>query len=133
METYCAPVEHTFAPVCDRASRILILGTFPSVKSRENAFYYGHPQNRFWKVMAGVTGEAVPDTIEEKTALLLSHGIALWDVIRSSVKAAGGMLAQDFGREMKKHGHKKKEKSGGGHVRRGGFLRSRLAVKGAGL
>lgn len=83
METYCAPVEHTFAPVCDRASRILILGTFPSVKSRENAFYYGHPQNRFWKVMAGVTGEAVPDTIEEKTALLLSHGIALWDVIRS--------------------------------------------------
>ncbi|MCI6551939.1 MAG: uracil-DNA glycosylase family protein, partial [Lachnospiraceae bacterium] len=83
METYCAPVEHTFAPVCDRASRILILGTFPSVKSWENAFYYGHPQNRFWKVMAGVTGEAVPDTIEEKTALLLSHGIALWDVIRS--------------------------------------------------
>lgn len=83
METYCGPVEHTFAPVCDRASGILILGTFPSVKSRENAFYYGHPQNRFWKVMAGVTGEALPNTIEEKTALLLRHGIALWDVIHS--------------------------------------------------
>ncbi len=74
---------HPFAPVADENCRILILGTFPSVKSRENAFYYGHPQNRFWKVAAAVLDEAVPETIEEKKALLLRHHIALWDVIES--------------------------------------------------
>lgn len=76
-------VVHTFAPVYDADSRILILGTFPSVKSRENHFYYGHPRNRFWKVAAALTGSPVPDTIPEKKALLLSHGIAVWDVIAS--------------------------------------------------
>lgn len=76
-------VEHTFEPVYDERSEILILGTFPSVKSREQNFYYGHPQNRFWKVLAGLTGEEVPETIEEKKAMLLKHRIAVWDVIQS--------------------------------------------------
>ena len=78
---------HPIPPVCstDPATppRILILGSFPSVKSRETAFFYGHPQNRFWRVMAAVLGEPVPETVAEKTALLTSHGIALWDVIAS--------------------------------------------------
>lgn len=76
-------VEHTFEPVYDENSEILILGTFPSVKSRENNFYYGHPQNRFWKLIAGLTKESVPETIEEKKALLLKHHIAIWDVVQS--------------------------------------------------
>ncbi|MGN0141660.1 MAG: DNA-deoxyinosine glycosylase [Roseburia sp.] len=76
-------VIHTFAPVYDETSRVLILGSFPSVKSRENQFYYGHPQNRFWKVTAGIFGKAEPATIEEKKAFLLENHIALWDVIAS--------------------------------------------------
>lgn len=76
-------VEHTFAPVYDKESKVLILGSFPSVKSRENQFYYGHPQNRFWKVIAAITEEAVPVSIEEKKSLLLRNHIALWDVIQS--------------------------------------------------
>lgn len=76
-------VEHTFAPVYDKHSRILILGTLPSVKSRENQFYYGHPQNRFWKVIAKVVGEEAPQTIEEKKEMLLRNQIAIWDVIHS--------------------------------------------------
>jgi len=76
-------LAHTFAPVFDKNSRILILGSFPSVKSRENNFYYGHPQNRFWKVLARVYEENVPQTIEEKKNFLLTHSIALWDVIES--------------------------------------------------
>ena len=74
---------HTFEPIYNMDSRILILGSFPSVKSRENNFYYGHPQNRFWKVIAGVTGSEVPKTIEEKKRLLLDNHIAIWDVIAS--------------------------------------------------
>ena len=80
METY-EKICHDFEPVFDGESRVLILGTFPSVKSREQHFYYGHPRNRFWRVTAGITGEPVPGTVEEKKALLLRHGIALWDVI----------------------------------------------------
>lgn len=76
-------VSHEFEPVFDENSKVLILGTFPSVKSRENQFYYGHPQNRFWKVIAGLTESEVPQTIEEKKKLLLEHGIAIWDVIES--------------------------------------------------
>ncbi|MCD8009578.1 MAG: DNA-deoxyinosine glycosylase [Lachnospiraceae bacterium] len=72
-----------FAPVFDAHSRILILGSFPSVKSREGGFYYHHPQNRFWKVLATVLEVPVPGTIEEKKNMLLSHGIAIWDVIES--------------------------------------------------
>lgn len=74
---------HTFPPLYNKDSKILILGSFPSVKSREAQFFYGHPQNRFWKVMAAVLQEKVPVTIEEKKKMLLSHGIALWDVIES--------------------------------------------------
>ncbi len=76
-------LKHTFPPVYDRHSRLLILGTFPSVKSRENHFYYGHPQNRFWKVIANLTNSPVPETIEEKKKLLLTNHIAIWDVIAS--------------------------------------------------
>ena len=76
-------IVHSFEPVYDKASEILILGTLPSVKSRENNFYYGHKQNRFWKVLATLLKEPVPDTIEEKKAMLLTHRIAMWDVIQS--------------------------------------------------
>ncbi len=74
---------HTFGPLFDNKSKILILGSFPSVKSREMNFYYGHPQNRFWKMLAEIFEEAVPETIEEKKNLMLEHQIALWDVIES--------------------------------------------------
>ena len=76
-------IKHPFPPLFDKNSKILILGSFPSVKSREQMFFYGHPQNRFWKVVASVFGCDEPQTIEEKRELLLSHGIALWDVIAS--------------------------------------------------
>ncbi len=76
-------LTHTFAPVCDEHSKILILGTFPSVKSREQNFYYGHPQNRFWNMIAAITESEVPETIEEKKKLLLANHIAIWDVIKS--------------------------------------------------
>lgn len=76
-------VVHTFGPVVNQQSRILILGSVPSVKSRETQFYYGHPQNRFWRVLAALFEEETPRTIEEKKSFLLSHGIALWDVIES--------------------------------------------------
>lgn len=76
-------VVQEFAPVCDADSKVLILGTAPSRKSREVGFYYGHPQNRFWKLMALILGEAVPQSIEEKKSFLLRNGIALHDVIHS--------------------------------------------------
>ena len=76
-------VKHPIDPVYDENSRILILGSFPSVKSREQMFFYGHPQNRFWRVMAAVLEERVPETVEEKRAMLISHGVAVWDVIAS--------------------------------------------------
>ena len=75
--------SHNFDPVYDKKSRILILGSFPSVKSREIAFYYGHPQNRFWKVLGSVFNEEVPKDIEGKKSFLLKHHIALGDVIKS--------------------------------------------------
>ena len=74
---------HPIDPVFDKDSRVLILGSFPSVRSREEGFFYGHPQNRFWKVTARVFGEEVPKTVEEKKAFLLRNHIALWDVIGS--------------------------------------------------
>lgn len=74
---------HGFGPVYDENSRVLILGSFPSVRSREVSFYYGHPRNRFWPLIARLTGEAVPETIKEKKELLLVHRIALWDSIES--------------------------------------------------
>jgi len=74
---------HPFPPLYDENSRVLILGSFPSIKSREQMFFYGHPQNRFWKVLAAVFGEGVPESIEEKRAFLLRNGVALWDTIAS--------------------------------------------------
>ncbi len=76
-------ITHEFAPVFDERSKVLILGSLPSVKSREEGFYYGHPRNRFWKVLAQITGEELPRDIEEKKGMLLNHGIAIWDVIAS--------------------------------------------------
>ena len=74
---------HTISPVFDIHSRILILGSFPSVKSRETQFFYGHPQNRFWRVLAALTGEPLPLSIAEKKEFLLENRIAVWDVIQS--------------------------------------------------
>lgn len=74
---------HTCYPIYDAESKVLVLGTFPSVKSREMKFFYSHPQNRFWKLIAMVAHEEVPKTIEEKKALLLRSHIALWDVVQS--------------------------------------------------
>lgn len=76
-------ITHDFQPVYNKESKVLILGSFPSVKSRENQFYYGHPQNRFWKLLAMILEEHVPETIEEKKELLLNNRIAIWDVIES--------------------------------------------------
>ena len=75
--------NHPFGPLYGENSRVLILGSFPSVKSRENEFYYGHPRNRFWKVLSHLLNVPVPETVEEKTQLLLEHNIALWDVVQS--------------------------------------------------
>ena len=79
-------VTHTFEPIYNNKSKVLILGTFPSVKSREQQFYYGHPQNRFWKLLALLMEDAIPDTIPEKKDFLLRHRIAVWDVIHSSIR-----------------------------------------------
>ena len=92
-------IEHGFEPVFDERSRVLVLGSFPSVLSRANAFYYGNPQNRFWRVMAACLGAPVPPnegdslasgepvtldaSIAAKRAMLLNGGVALWDVIES--------------------------------------------------
>ena len=76
-------VAHPLRPVFDQRSRVLVLGTMPSPKSRETGFYYNHPQNRFWKVMAALFDEPLPASNDEKRALALRHGIALWDVLAS--------------------------------------------------
>lgn len=76
-------ISHPIPPVFDHNSKILILGSFPSVTSREEAFFYGHPQNRFWKVLSAVFDAPLPRTVEKKRAFLLEHNIALWDVIAS--------------------------------------------------
>ena len=76
-------ISHPFPPLYNKDSRILILGSFPSVKSREQKFFYGHPQNRFWKVISTVFDCNEPETIDEKKQFLFENGIALWDVIAS--------------------------------------------------
>lgn len=76
-------VIHPIAPLYDADSRVLILGSFPSVKSREAMFFYGHPCNRFWRVLAALLGCALPQTVEEKKAMLHAQHIALWDVVAS--------------------------------------------------
>ena len=78
-----ANIIHPIPPLYDANSRVLILGSFPSVKSREAMFFYGHPQNRFWKLMALLFEADIPNTVEEKKRLVLSHGIAMWDTIHS--------------------------------------------------
>lgn len=100
-------VTHTFGPVYNARSKILILGTFPSVKSRENQFYYGHPQNRFWKVLAALTKSPLPEDINGKKKLLLTNGIAVWDVIESCQIAGSSdssirdVIPNDIGKLLK--------------------------------
>ena len=76
-------LSHGFEPVFDSSSRVLILGSFPSVQSRENGFYYGHMRNRFWPLLADIFADTMPVTIAEKQDFLLRHGVALWDVVQS--------------------------------------------------
>ena len=76
-------IRHTIEPVFDEASRVLILGTMPSPKSRAVGFYYGHPQNRFWRVLSAVLGQNIPEAPEDRRAFLLAQQIALWDVLES--------------------------------------------------
>ncbi|MDF2819570.1 MAG: putative mismatch-specific glycosylase [Clostridiales bacterium] len=76
-------ITHSFEPIYNKNSRILILGTMPSPKSRENGFYYSHPQNKFWKVIADVLGKHIAETIEDRRDFLLENKIALWDVLQS--------------------------------------------------
>lgn len=89
-------IAHPFPPIFDSSSRILILGTLPSVKSRENEFFYGHPKNRFWAVLSHLLCEPIPQTIAEKTDLLLRHRIALWDVVcQCAIKGSSDSSIRD--------------------------------------
>ena len=76
-------VFHPFKSISNEHSHILVLGTMPSIRSREENFYYSHPQNRFWKVLAKSFEQKLPDSVDEKTHMLLTNGIALWDVLAS--------------------------------------------------
>lgn len=76
-------IRHPFPALFDSNSKVLILGSFPSVKSREQLFFYGHPQNRFWKIISGIFNEAEPQTVDEKKELILRNHLALWDVLSS--------------------------------------------------
>jgi hypoxanthine-DNA glycosylase len=78
-------IDHPFGPLFNEDSRVLILGSFPSVKSREQQFFYGHPQNRFWKVLAALYHQEIPATVEQKKELILANRLALWDSIGSCV------------------------------------------------
>ena len=78
-------IIHPFGPLFNESSRVLILGSFPSVKSREQQFFYGHPQNRFWKVLAALYQQDVPVTVDQKKALILENHLALWDSVASCV------------------------------------------------
>lgn len=95
-------VTHIFSPIYDAQSTILILGSLPSVKSRENQFYYGHPQNRFWRVLAQLFQSQVPQTISEKKEMLLVNHVAIWDVIKqcdiigSSDSSIKNVIANDM-------------------------------------
>ena len=97
-------IIHPIDPVYNEQSKILILGSFPSVKSRESMFFYGHKQNRFWKVLAAIFQDNLPVEVEEKRAFLLSHNIAVWDVIAecdiegSSDASIKNVLANDLTR-----------------------------------
>lgn len=87
---------HPIPPTFDKTSRILVLGSFPSPKSRESGYFYGHPQNRFWRIIADLFDEEVPVTVEEKHTLLQKHHIAAWDVIQScTIKGASDSSISD--------------------------------------
>ena len=89
-------ITHPFPPFYRADSHILILGSFPSVKSREQMFFYGHPQNRFWRVLAAVFSDAVPTTISEKRAFLEKHRVALWDSIgRCTIEGSSDSSIRD--------------------------------------
>ena len=100
-------IVHPIEPVYDNHSKILILGSFPSVKSRESGFFYGHPRNRFWKILAALYGEETPETVEEKKRFLLKNHIAVWDVIErceitgSSDTSIRDVIPNDIGRILK--------------------------------
>lgn len=82
-------ITHPFNPIYNNKSKILILGSFPSIKSREINFYYGHPQNRFWKILGNIFNEKISNITEDKINFLLSHNIAIWDTIKScEIKAS---------------------------------------------
>lgn len=99
--------HHNIPPLYDENSKILILGSFPSVKSREGQFFYHHPQNRYWKVMAAVLEVPAPETIEAKKKMILSHHIAMWDVIAScdisgsSDSSIKNVVPNDIGKLLK--------------------------------
>ena len=101
-------LSHTFEPVWNENSTVLILGSFPSVKSREEGFYYGHPRNRFWKVLAAVKGEEEPTSVDEKKEFLLRNRIAVWDVIASceikgsSDSSIRNVIVNDFSEILEK-------------------------------
>lgn len=83
MKSESKKIIHPIPPLFTDTSKVLILGSFPSVKSREQAFFYGHPQNRFWKVISAVFGKELPQSVEEKKHLIKECNLALWDVIAS--------------------------------------------------
>ncbi len=80
-------LAHPFDPIIDENSKVLILGTFPSIKSFENSFYYSHPKNQFWKLLAAIFSEEKPKSIQEKIAFLQHHRIALWDMVKTCERA----------------------------------------------
>ena len=97
-------IFHEFEPVFDGRSKVLILGTMPSAASRRRQFYYGHPQNRFWKLMAALTMRPLPETIAEKRTLLLDSGIAVWDVLAScEIEGSSDASIQSEGRKKQYH------------------------------
>jgi len=102
-------IVHPIPPFAAEGARVLILGSFPSVKSRESGFFYGHPQNRFWRVLARVFEDTVPETVDAKKAFLAAHGIALWDVIASCTITGSAdssirdVVANDVGTLLRTH------------------------------
>ncbi|MBQ1926441.1 MAG: DNA-deoxyinosine glycosylase [Proteobacteria bacterium] len=101
---YIMIVRHPIEPLFDSNSRVLVLGSFPSVRSREQGFFYGHPQNRFWKLVSGLFDEPFPETVPEQKSLILRHHLALWDVIASceiegsSDSSIRSVIPNDLGR-----------------------------------